>query len=148
MEIQLEQLASAGLEMHHMIRDYYKRTNAQDGIPPLRMDWSFYGKLEKQNKLVIVTARDGYDLVGFAMYILGEHPQHDAMPFALCNTLAVDVDHRGQGIGTQLVQAAESYFKTTPVKMIVHGHRTVYDAAPLFPKLGFNLIEHIYMKEI
>ena len=146
MDIKLSTLAESGLGMHVLIRDYYAKTNAQDGIPPLKMQWEFYGELEKQDKLVIITAREDYELLGFAMYILGNHPQHGGMPFALCNTLAVRVESRGQGIGSMLVQAAEAHFRSTNVQMMIHGHRTIYDAKPLFPKLGFDLVEHMYMK--
>ncbi len=149
MQINKEQLVDTVMELDALIRDYFARTKAQDGIPPLRMNWKFYTDLAVAGRLVLFTARtDDEALLGFAMYILGNHPQHAGMPFALCNTLAVDVSHRNQGIGTLLVEAAIAYFETTDVKMLVHGHRTVYDATPLFPKLGFDLIEHIYMRMI
>ncbi len=149
MQINKEQLVDTVMELDALIRDYYANTKAQEGIPSLRMNWKFYTDLAVAGRLVLFTARtDDEALLGFAMYILGNHPQHAGMPFALCNTLAVAVSHRNQGIGTLLVEAAIAYFRTTDVKMLVHGHRTVYDAAPLFPKLGFDLIEHIYMRMI
>jgi GNAT superfamily N-acetyltransferase len=150
MYISKEFLEDVVEELNDLILGYYATTNAQEGIPPLRMNWDFYAQLGEADKLAIFTARDDEDhnLLGFSMYILGNHPQHAGMPFALCNTLAVDPMYRNQGIGTLLVEAAISYFQGTDVKMLVHGHRTVYDATPLFPKLGFDLIEHIYMRMI
>jgi GNAT superfamily N-acetyltransferase len=147
MDIQKEQLVDTVMELDALIRDYFARTKAQEGIPPLRMNWKFYTDLAVANRLAVFTARtDDGALLGFAMYILGHHPQHGGMPFAMCNTLAVDVSHRSQGVGTLLVEAALAYFKDTDIKMVMHGYRTIYDAEPLFPKLGFDLIEHIYMK--
>jgi len=149
MHIAKEQLVDTVMELDALIREYYASTRAQDGIPPLRMNWKFYSDMAVAGRVVLFTARaDDGALLGFAMYILGNHPQHGGMPFALCNTLAVDVTHRNQGIGTLLVEAAVSYFQGTDVKMMVHGYRTVYDTQPLFPKLGFDLIEHIYMRMI
>jgi len=141
-----ERLLDAVTEMNALILGYYEDTNAQEGIPPLKMDWVFYANLERQDKLCVLTYREDGVLIGFAMYILGNHPQHAGMPFALCNTLAVATKHRGKGIGTKLVEAAISHLRHLDVKMMVHGHRTVYDARPLFPRLGFDLIEHIYMR--
>ena len=148
MDIQKEQLVDTVMELDALIRDYFARTKAQEGIPPLRMNWKFYTDLAVANRLAVFTARtDDGALIGFAMYILGHHPQHGGMPFAMCNTLAVDVSHRNQGVGTLLVVAALAYFKDhMDIKMVMHGYRTIYDAEPLFPKLGFDLIEHIYMK--
>jgi len=147
MHIAKEQLIDTVMDLDALIRDYFARTKAQDGIPPLRMNWKFYTDLAVAGRLTIFTARDDTDaLLGFAMYILGHHPQHAGMPYAMCNTLAVDVSHRNQGIGTLLVEAALAHFKGTDIKMVMHGYRTIYDTEPLFPKLGFDLMEHIYMK--
>jgi GNAT superfamily N-acetyltransferase len=147
MHIAKEELPGAVIELDALIRDYFARTKAQDGIPPLRMNWKFYTDLEAAGRLAIFTSRmENGQLIGFAMYILGHHPQHAGMPYAMCNTLAVDVSHRNQGIGTLLVEAALAYFKGTDIKMVMHGYRTIYDTEPLFPKLGFDLMEHIYMK--
>jgi len=147
MHIAKEDLIDTVMDLDALIRDYFARTKAQDGIPPLRMNWKFYTDLAVANRLALFTARDDTDaLVGFAMYILGNHPQHAGMPYAMCNTLAVDVSHRNQGIGTLLVEAALAHFKGTDIKMVMHGYRTIYDTEPLFPKLGFDLMEHIYMK--
>ncbi len=147
MHIAKEQLVDTVMDLDALIRDYFARTKAQDGIPPLRMNWKFYADLEAASRLTVLTARaDDGVLLGFAMYILGNHPQHAGMPYAMCNTLAVDVSHRNQGIGTLLVEAALAHFKDTDIKMVMHGYRTIYDTEPLFPKLGFDLMEHIYMK--
>jgi GNAT superfamily N-acetyltransferase len=146
MKMRREFLYSCEPELDLMIADYYAKTNAPEGQPPLKMVWRVYRELEQKNALFIVTARDDNILLGFAMYLLLEHPQHGMMPYAFCNTLAVGVEHRGQGIATALVKDAEVRLKAIGMEMIVHGHRMIYKVAPLFPKLGFSLIEQIYMK--
>lgn len=147
MQIQMESLGTCVSDLSELILGYYADTNAQDGIPPLRMDWAFYANLEKQDRLVIITAREDEELLGFGMYMLVNHPQHGGMLTAIANTLGVATKHRGHGIGRQLVEAAEIYFRSaTQVKMMVHGHRMIYKAEPLFPKLGFTLEEQIYIK--
>ena len=147
MQIQVESLSLVYKEVAELIDGYYADTNAQDGIPKLDMDWPFFIKLEQGYRLLLFTAREGGELLGVNMYMLSQHPQHKGMTCALCNTLAVATTHRGKGIGTQLTEAALVYLKTrTDVKMVVHHFRTIYDAVPLFPKLGFDLVEHVYMK--
>jgi GNAT superfamily N-acetyltransferase len=147
MQIKMERLPDCAAEVNDLILGYYADTNAQDGIPPLKMDWAFFARLDAVDKLVLFTARIDRELVGVNMYMLSEHPQHAGMPCALCNTLAVATRHRGKGIGRVLVQEATDYFEKRPEKwMIVHHFRTIYDTVPLFPKLGFDLVEHVYMK--
>lgn len=147
MQIMFESLATAEGEMDVLIKGYYADTNAQDGIPPLQMVWPFFRKLEAQDRLVVLGAREGAELLGFAMYMIVEHPQHGGMRQAMCNTLAVATKHRGKGIATQLVKAAEIYFRTTErVEAMIHGVRAIYNVEPLFPKLGFHAVETNYMK--
>ena len=147
MQIQVEALSLIHEEVAKLIDGYYADTNAQDGIPKLDMDWQFFIDLERSYRLLLFTAREAGELLGVNMYMITQHPQHKGMTWALCNTLAVATKHRGKGIGTQLTEAAIAYFKQrTDVKMVVHHFRTIYDAQPLFPKLGFDLVEHVYMK--
>lgn len=134
--------------MSAILLDYFKQTVAKEGIPPLDMDWDFYIESAKQDKFVLITARENEELVGFVTYYVNNHPHHKTVMFACCDILAVKLGHRGKGIGTKLVTAAEPLLKMFYVKRVVHASRTVYDVEPLFPKLGFTLVEHNYMKAI
>lgn len=149
MQIKMEHLSDCAGEVNDLILAYYADTNAQDGIPPLKMDWAFFARLAAENKMVLFTARIGKELIGVNMYLLSPHPQHAGMPCALCNTLAVATAHRGKGIGRVLVEEGTAYFAKRPEEwMVIHHFRTIYDVEPLFPKLGFNLVEHVYMKVV
>jgi predicted N-acetyltransferase YhbS len=147
MQVMFETLRFGEGEFDALIKGYYADTNAQEGITPLQMVWAFFRNLEAQDRLVIIGAREGAELLGFVMYMIVDHPQHGGMKHAMCNTLAVATKHRGKGIGSTLVEAAEVYFKTTKrVEVITHGFRPIYKVEPLFPKLGYYLAEQLYMK--
>jgi|SRR5580765_2536690 GNAT superfamily N-acetyltransferase len=146
MELREERLSNCVEEVADLIADYYARTNAQEGIPKLMMHWPFFLKLDKKKSLVLYTARDEQKLVGVGMYLLMLHPQHYGMLTAICNTLGVNPDYRGKGIGTSIVKMAEMKFRDRGVKMLVHGHRTIYKTEPLFPKLGFVETDRMFTK--
>lgn len=147
MNIGREPLSGCYTEVGELIRAYYADTNAQDGIPPLEMDWRFFLQLEESERLTLFTARTDCKVIGVAMYMVVPHPQHGGMPTAICNTLAVATKQRRKGIASKLVEAALEHFRTaTDVKMITHGFRTIYDTEPLFPKLGFTLAEKTYIR--
>lgn len=134
--------------MDAIMHEYYEKTVARAGVPPLDFDWEAYIKIEAENKLVLIVARDAEELMGFAMYYVALHPQYKTTVYGICNTLAVKLKYRGQGVATKLVRAAEPYLKLYNVKYMVHGFRAVYDVEPLFQKLGFELAEKMYQKVI
>lgn len=147
MQILMESVIDVYPALNTLIKEYFAKTVASEDCLPLDMDWDFYINLETKGQLTLITARDNNKaLLGFAMYLVGPHPQHKGKVVATCNTLATRLDKRKQGIGTSLVKAAEAYFKHIGASAIFHGYRTVYNANPLFTKMGFKLVEHFYMK--
>ena len=132
--------------MDDLIHEYYEKTEAKFGVPPLNFDWDFYLNAEAMNKFVLIVARDAEEFMGFVTYYVSLHPQYKTTMYAVCNTLAVKLKYRGQGVASKLVKAAEPYLKLYNVKYMVHGFRTVYDVEPLFQKLGFELSEKMYQK--
>ena len=130
-----------------LVKAYYAATPAHTGLPPYDFNWNVYMTLQRQDMLLLVTARTEEEgLCGVGLYVLSEHPHHRGWVGAECDTLAVDHTMRGKGIGRGIVQYAEQVLKQHGVQFMVHKYRTCYQTEPLFPKLGFELAEHSYMK--
>lgn len=146
MEIKRERLDRCLHEVAPLLLDYWKRTNAQEGQPPLNVNWVGFQSLEDAGKLILFTARIEEKLVGYDLYMLYAHIKYVPTMWAMCDTLAVNPDYRGRGIGTELVKYAEKRLKHMGVDYIVHGYRTDYNVTPLFEKLGFTNTERVYMK--
>lgn len=149
MQTQTENVIDLYADLDALVKDYFAKTEASEDCPPLDMDWDFYIQMEHEDKLVLVTVRDDELLVGFVMYIIAPHPHHKGLNSAICDILATRLDRRRHGIGTHLVHAAEQYFKQHgKIDMMFHGFRTVYKTKPLFPRLGFKLVEQAFMKRL
>ena len=150
MKYQIERLSpDLATSMEQMFRDYYADTQAHVGLPEYKFAWHIYAALSIDRKLVIATARDaGARLLGVNMYILMEHPHHTGLMMAECDCLATAPSHRGLGIGRKLVELGERVLKQKGIQRVVHHYRTVYDAEPLFPKIGYTLAEHVYTKDL
>lgn len=140
-------------EMNSLMHDYYEKTIAHRDVPPLDFDWDYYLELDKQKRIVLVTARVRDNictrlLVGFVFYIVMNHPQYRTTKMALCNTLAVRPEMRGMGIARNLMAKAEDYLRIAEVDRIIHSFRMTYanDESPLFPKLGYEPHEVAYQK--
>jgi len=131
-----------------LVLDYYARTEASHGPMPLRIDWDLYRKMEGTGHCCLFTAREE-TLDGFALYLVNKHIHHPTYNIAACAILGVRPEMRGRGLGKQLIEFAMPWLKTRGCTHITHSFRTIYDnTKPLFPKLGFKLVEQVYMREL
>lgn len=135
-------------EIEGMFRDYYAGTPAHIGLPPYEFAWHIYYRLSLDRNLLILVARDDGVLCGVNMYILMEHPHHIGLMMAECDSLATAPAYRGKGIGRSLVSLGEKVLRNMGIQRVVHRYRTVYDAEPLFPKVGYTLVEQVYTKDL
>lgn len=140
--------ASLRDDMHRLIRAYYSATPAHTGLPEYNFNWPLYEAMEKSGQLLVLTARDAGALIGFAIYVVTEHPHHRGWQIAECDTIAVAHTARGQGIGRTLLEAALGILKNLGVKTVAQRYRTCYNTTPLFSELGFTCAEHVYVKEL
>jgi GNAT superfamily N-acetyltransferase len=134
-------------EMNELWLDSFNRGGANVDIPPLMVNWRAYIELNNQDRVKLYTVRDK-TLRGFVMYMVYPHLHHVDTINAECVALIVHLDERGRGLGRALMQYAEPKLKDLGVRYITHHFRTCYDAQPLFPKLGYKLVEHAYLKDI
>lgn len=126
----------------------YTATPAHTDLPAYDHDWTAYMSMQAQDMTVFVTAREDGKLVGYAMYVITPMLHHCKYLMAVCDALVTWYTHRGQGIGRLLYEVAEKECIDRGANRIVNHHRLCYGAEPIFPKLGFKLIEHVYMKEV
>jgi len=130
-----------------LVLDYYARTEASHGPMPLKIDWDTYRNMESTGHCCLFTAREE-QLDGFVLYAVHRHLHHPTYNLAMCSILAVRPEARGRGLGRKLVEFAMPWLKTHGCTHIAHSFRMIYNTEPLFPKLGFKLIEQLYMREL
>ena len=135
-------------EVEPILHAYYGATEAHVGLPPYDFDWDTYATLDAVGSLLLATARDGGALVGVALYIVAQHPHHRTLRVADCDTLSVDMNCRGKGVGRGLVAFAAERLTERGVQRMSNRYRTCYSAPPLFPALGFALCEQTYVKDL
>ena len=149
MDIAIEPVTQAWPDCDKLLHDYFERTIAKEGLPPLRMNWLGYVNLDNSGHLILITARGkDHELLGFVMYHIHDHLHHMGVTNAACDIIAVSVDYRSGGIARRMMKYAEPVLKARGVRYITHQFRTGYKAEPLFPKLGYRLIEQAFVKEI
>ena len=136
-------------EMMAIYQDYYARSKASEGMPPLDFRWEVFFQLQDLGMFRVYTARENGKLLGVAMYVVTEHLHHRGWMVADCDGLSVHLDARGRGIGRLLVNFAADDLKEAGVQIMAHRARAVYDDVPLFEKLPeFKLIEKVYARKL
>lgn len=148
MHLREERVDKTYEELDELVRDYYATTVASEDVPPIDFNWPVYCALQETGMLVLVTARSSGKLVGFVIYHIFPHLHHRSKINAACDTLAVNTRYRSLGIGRALMEHAEPILKKLEVNYVTHQFRTCYKSKPLFPKLGYKLIEQGYLKEL
>lgn len=131
-----------------ILREMYDTTVASTNIPKYAFDWKRYWQVQQAGMLMLTTARYEGMLIGFAIYLIVDHPHHHGTKSAECDAIAISVTLRGNQIGRSLIDFSMDYLRGIGVKFVTHRYRTCYNAEPIFPKLGFRLIEHVYMKDL
>src|SRR4249920_1748534 len=104
MDIAIESVTQAWPDLDKLLHDYFERTIAKEGLPPLRMNWLAYVELDNRGDLIAVTARGkDHELLGFIMYHIYPHLHHMGVVNAACDIIAVGVDYRGAGIARRMM---------------------------------------------
>jgi GNAT superfamily N-acetyltransferase len=135
-------------EADALLREMYTTTVASTDIPEYAFNWSKYRNAQHSNIVMLTTARYEEMLVGFALYLVVEHPHHVGTKIGECDAIAINVGLRKNGIGKQLIDFSLDMLRMAGAKFVTHRYRLCYGVEPIFPKLGFRLIEHVYMKDL
>src|SRR5215467_4300235 len=87
--------------MDRIVHRYYAQGGDKvvDGMPELDIDWEMFRALEAKHMHHLVATFDRGRMVGFVQNILTWHPHHKTALMAMCDILAVEVSHRGRGLG-------------------------------------------------
>jgi len=114
---------------------------------PLAPDYEAYGRLYNSDMLRCITAREGEELVGYAIFIVQPH-----LHYMTCKTAFEDIyflrkDHRLGRTGIRLFQFAEEALKHNDgVHRIIMHTKVHLDNSKLFEYLGYKHTDKLYTK--
>lgn len=119
----------------------------QDKIK-LNPDWEAYQKLEDDNRLKIFTARNGKQLVGYFVVILGANIHYKDHIFASNDIIYLHKDYRKGFVGIRLIKFAEKCLKDDGVSVLLINTKIHRPFDKLLERLKFKPIERVYSKFI
>jgi GNAT superfamily N-acetyltransferase len=130
-----------------LVKEHVVPEHKDDG-PPIDMDWPMYMRVQASRALILVCARKGGHIVGFAMYYVMPHPHHKTLLCGHCDSLVTRVEDRGKGIGTKLIKFGEHVLRSRGVQYVLHNQKVPDGIEPLCAKLGYKLEEQSYRKAL
>lgn len=113
---------------------------------PLDIDFCFYRAAEDRGELLFITSREAGRLVGYFVGIVGHSPHYQGTLTCKMDVVYLVPEHRGAGVGGQLVNAVEAELKRRGVKCWWMGSKNHKPIEALFVTHGFEPAETYFAK--
>ena len=141
-EIFTEELGNEGkalIDIHHA------EVSGEIAHLPARIPYQKYASLEEAGVLRLFTARHEGRLVGYNVFALVEHHQHEVL-FASHDTMFLRKDFRKGTTGIRFLKWCDEQLKQDGAKFITQHSSTSVDLENLFIRMGYKLAEKVYLK--
>ena len=111
------------------------------------IDWNTYILLDDSGSACLVTARKEKELVGYMVFLVSRHLNHDIL-LGVATTTYVKPGHRKQGIVRDMLVMSEVFLKRRKVHTMVVSVTTTADYSGALKRTGFRFMETNYYKEL
>lgn len=143
---QQEFLETCREDCQELIRLHWEEIALNQEKIKLNPDWDSYENLEMNDSLKIFTARDGGELVGYFVVLVGRSLHYKDHIFAENDILYLHQDYRKGYTGIKLIRFAEKCLKEDGVSILKVNTKVHQPFDSLMSFLKFNLIERVYTK--
>lgn len=92
------------------------------------------------------TARDGGQLIGYAVFFISTHMHYKDTKFATNDVVYLEPSKRGRGSGALLLEVAERHLVNWGCEVINLHVKNCLNWAPLAEKLGYEPVEQTWSK--
>jgi GNAT superfamily N-acetyltransferase len=147
----VERYADVIAEIRPLLERHYEEIAAYKQFP-LQPDWATYIALDRQGKLLIVTARqkDMRDplgtLIGYAIFLVVHHLHYTTQKLAVNDLLFLDKPYRRGSTGIKLITAAEAALAERGVDKVQWHVKPAHDWGKLLERRGYVPDETIWAK--
>lgn len=102
----------AGEDIAKKLKDHSKGLSR-----PINLDWDYYIESSYSGRIWAVTARDKGDLIGYAVYIIDNNPNHKTVKEAHSIGIYIEPPYRGK-ISINLMKKATSFLEDIGVQQV------------------------------
>lgn len=149
-----EQLTDLRGEMSGMLARHWLEAGHRPDVPP-DLNWENYRCMEAAGALFTLAARINGRLIGYAVYIIWNHPHHRTLLVADADMFFINETDRRGPVGRRLLETAERMLRERGVHEIRLGTRLwnrtsrgLRSLRPLMERMGYRQLSVVYTKEL
>ena len=145
---QRETFAEAYPDAKPLLEKHWEELNTSHG-EPFNANLAVYEYTEKEGTLMIFTARDEGDLIGYSAVFIHQGLHCMGQKQATQDVFYVSPEHRGGMVGTRLIHTAEKHLKEAGVELMMH-HSNIKNMllGKLLEALGYEPIAVNYQRRL
>src|SRR5208337_3756665 len=133
-------------EFKPLVEHHWREIANYQARIPLDPSRQVYEKAALAGNLLILTARWGDELVGYAVFFLMHHPHYASSLFAQNDVIYVAPVHRRGSVRVRLIRLSEKYLRALSVKRISWHAKLTNDFQTLLERLDYQVEEVILGK--
>lgn len=111
-------------------------------------DVEAYNAAEAVGFYHVFTARADGELIGYVAYFVRPNMHYRNSVQAMEDVLFVLPEHRNATVGLRLLKFALDELAAQGVQAVMHHTKAAHSIAPLLERLGFELVDMIYVKRL
>ena len=127
-----------GLESLPLLEAHWREIANYQAEIPLAVDWDFYDTMQRQGKLLCITARIDGELVGYSVFFILRHPHYVTSVFASNDVIYVREDLRKGRLGLALIRTSEREAKAMGACKLTWHVKTTNNVATLLRRLDYK----------
>lgn len=146
-EIKLCKIQEVSDSLHLLTRHWDELVTRKD-VMVLNPDYNKYEKLELMGVLISLAAYHNGLLVGYSVNFLQKHLHYADLLCGYNDLLYIDEEHRRGSLGLNLIRETQRVLKERGAKLMLWHARVNTKLSAILPKLGCDVQEIIYSKEL
>lgn len=134
-------------EMMPILERHYVEISANLDIA-LEPDFEKYIAIENAGTLRCYTARDGEDLVGYAVFFVTRNFHYSSSLQAVQDVIYLEKSKRGVGFGKGFIDWCDSQLRDEGVQVVYHHVKQKHNFGPMLESLSYKLVDLIYARRL
>ena len=146
----VEKFSNVVEELKDLIHEHWLEVTSHPEERPLDVAWDQYLKLEEQNMLFVLTAREEGLLVGYIIHLIYRPLHYKYSIMASDDAHFLKKEFRRGTAAWKMFKAAEEALRELGVNSITYHSKTRMDInkRPVFERLGYKAHEYLFVKHL